>query len=156
MQGAYADQPHPPVGEIQHLQCAGIADQARHVLGDQLFRADPNVHRDGILAEQFVALGEIGGAYARDFLRRAVQRPGDVAGQHVDLVAVGQRDENIGGGDAGRLEDARAGGVAVHRTNVEPILQIAQDLLVRVDDGHVVRFFAREVVGRGAADLPCA
>ena len=53
----------------------------------------------------------------------------------------------------GGLENARARRIAVHRANVEPILQIAQDLLVRVDDGDVVRLFAREVICRRAADL---
>jgi hypothetical protein len=56
-------------------------------------------------------------------------------------------------GDSGGFENARAGGVAVHRANVEPILQIPQDLLVHIDDGHVVRLFAREVIRRRAADL---
>src|SRR6202789_482415 len=156
LQGANADQAHPAVGEIQHLQGAGIADQARDVLGDQLFGADPYVHRDGILAEQLVPLCEVGGSHARDFLRGAVERPRDVTGQHVDLIAVGQSDENVGGGDARGLEDAGASRVAVHGTNVEAILQIAQNLLVRVDDGHVIRLLPREVVCRRAADLPCA
>ena len=40
-----------------------------------------------------------------------------------------------------------------HRADIEPILQIAQDLLVGVDDGDFVRFFARQVIGRGPADL---
>ena len=38
--------------------------------------------------------------------------------------------------------------------NDEPILQVPQYLLVGIDDGHVIRFLAREVVRRRAADLP--
>ena len=43
--------------------------------------------------------------------------------------------------------------IAVHGANVEAILQIPQDLLVLVDDGHVIRFLAREVIRRRAAHL---
>ena len=156
LQGTNAHQTHPAVGEIQHLQGAGIADQPRDILGDQLFGADPDVDRDGILSEQLVPLGVVGGTHARDFLRSAVQRPRDMAGQHVDLVAVGQCDENVGAGDARRLQNLRTCRIAVHRSNVQPILQIAQNLLVRVDDGDVIRPLPREVVRRGAADLPSA
>ena len=43
---ADAHQPHAAVGEIQHLQRAGVADQPGDVFGDQLFGADPDVHGD--------------------------------------------------------------------------------------------------------------
>src|ERR1700676_210216 len=156
LQGTNAHQAHPAIGEIQHLQSPGISDQTCHVLGHQLFGADPDIHRNRVLAEQPVPFGEVGRAHTRNLLRRAVQGPRNMAGQHVDLVAVGQRDENIGGGDTRGLQDARARRIAVHRANVESILQIAQDLLVQVDDGHVIRFLAGEVIRRRAADLSCA
>ena len=141
LQRADTDQPHASIRKVEHLQRAGIADQTGDVLGDQLLGTDPHIDRDAVFAEQRLALGERGGAHARDFLRRPVQRPSDVAGQHVDLVAVGERDQDVGAGDAGGLENARTGRVAVDGANVEPILQIAQDVLVHVDDGDIVGLF---------------
>ncbi len=79
-----------------------------------------------------------------------------MAGQHVDLVAVGERDENVGAGDAGGFEDSGARRIADHGANVEPVLQIAQHVVIRIDDGDVVRFLARKVVCRGTPDLPGA
>jgi hypothetical protein len=64
-----------------------------------------------------------------------------VTGQHVDLVTVGECHQNVRAGDAGGFENPGAGRVAVDGANVEPILQIAQDVLVRVDDGDIVGLF---------------
>ena len=153
LQGANADQAHPAIGEIQNLQRAGVADQARHIFGHQLFRTDPDVDGDAVLAEQPVSFGVVGGAHPRDLLRRAVQRPGNLARQHVDFIAVGERDENVGGGDSRGLENARARAIAVDRADIEPILKIPQYFFVVIDDGHVVRFLAREVICRRAAHL---
>ena len=54
---------------------------------------------------------------------------------------------------AGRFERARTRGVALHGADVDAVLQVAQQALVEVDDGDVVRFFAGQVVRRGPADL---
>ena len=50
----------------------------------------------------------------------------DLAGDDVHLVAVGERDEDVGVGDAGGLQHRGIGGVAGHRAHVDAILQFAQ------------------------------
>src|SRR5262249_5139363 len=45
------------------------------------------------------------------------------------------------------------GGIAGDGADIEAVLQVAQHLLVLVHDGHLVRLFAREVIGRGTPDL---
>ena len=80
-----------------------------------------------------------------------IQGIGDLTGNHVDLIHIGQRDDNIGIIGACALENFRIGGVTDNRSNIEPILQFAQDVGPSIDDGDFVRFFARQMVrGRGA------
>jgi hypothetical protein len=50
--GADADQGHPPVGELQHLQRLGKLDQARDVVGDLLLRADRMGDGEMLVVEQ--------------------------------------------------------------------------------------------------------
>ena len=64
-----------------------------------------------------------------------------------------ERDEDVGVLRAGGLEDARVRAVADDRADVDAILQIAQQLVVDVDDRDFVGLFAREVMRRRAADL---
>ena len=131
-------------------------------VGDELLGA--HVHVDGEAAaggrgavlrryEELGAAREVRGADARDPGRRAKQRPRDLAGDHVDFVAVGQRDQHVGARGAGLLERARARGIAADGADVEAVLQVAQHVVVDVDDGDVVGFLAGEVIGRGPADL---
>ena len=50
------------------------------------------------IVEQFIAIGfaDIAtGAYPGNFLWRAIQREGNLTGQHVDLVAAGHGDQHI-------------------------------------------------------------
>ena len=109
----------------------------------------------GILGrdEQARLLRVVARADAGDLGLRAEQAPGHVAGDHVDLVAVGERDDHVGVAGTGRLERTRTGGVALHRADVDAVLQVAQQALVRVDDGDVVGLFAGQVVRRSPADL---
>jgi hypothetical protein len=79
---------------------------------------------------------------------RAEQRPGDLAGDHVDLVARGQRDEEVGALAARGEQRRRVGALPEDRADVEPVLQLAQDLVARVDDGDVIRLLAREAAAR--------
>src|SRR5690606_24059527 len=67
--------------------------------------------------------------------------------------AVGERDEHVAGAGAGGLQGVGKGAVAGQGADVEPVLQIAQQLVVDVDDRHLVRLLAREVMGGGASDL---
>ncbi len=153
LQRAHADQQHAPLGELEHLQRARVADQALDVVGDELFRADREVDGNRVLAEQLRAPVVVAGADAGDLGGRAEQRPGDLAGDHVDLVARGQRDEEVGALAAGGEQRRGMGGVAGDGADVEAVLQVAQDLVAGVDDGDVVRLLARELLRGGAADL---
>ena len=107
---AHGDQAHLAVGEIDHLQRARIVNQPRDVLGHQLLGADQDVDRQRLFGEELGAAGVFGRADARDLGRRAIQRVGDFAGDDVDLVAGGERDQDVGLGDAGGFEHRRVGG----------------------------------------------
>jgi hypothetical protein len=95
----------------------------------------------------------VAGADARDLGRRAKQRPGDLAGNHVDFVAVRERDDHVGAGTARGLEHGRVRSVAGHRADIEPVLQVAQDLIAGIDDRHVVDLLAGKLLRGRAADL---
>jgi hypothetical protein len=84
---------------------------------------------------------------------RAVQELRDLAGDDVDLVAVGQRNQDVGVGDAGGFEHRGVGGIAGHRAHVDAVLQFAQRRLVDVDNRDFVGRFARQAVRGAAADL---
>ena len=49
--GFDAHQPHLAFGEIQHLQRAGMLDNALDVIGHQLLGTDQHVHRQGFVFE---------------------------------------------------------------------------------------------------------
>ena len=94
--GANRDQPGLSVGKVERLQCAGIFEQTRDVLGDHLFGANQDINGEGIVVEQFFAR-QIGRcAYAADFCRRAKQRVGHLAGGHVDLITAGNSNQHVG------------------------------------------------------------
>ena len=152
----HAGELHAAVGEVDHLQRAGVREQVRDVVGDEFLGADPHVDGEAALGEQLRARCVFGGADARDACWRAIQELCDLAGDDVDLVAVGQRNQYIGVGDAGGFQYRRMGGVAGHRADVDAILQVAQHLLIVVDDGDFVGGLARQALRRGAAHLPGA
>ena len=102
--GPHTDQLYAAVGEIDYLQRAGIRQQSRDVLGHELLGADPDVHREPAFGEQLFALRVLGRTDARDLRWRSIERVRDLAGDDIDLVAVGQRHEDVRVGDAGRLE----------------------------------------------------
>ena len=60
---------------------------------------------------------------------------------------------HLGLGGAGRLEHGGECGVAGHGAHVETVLQVAQHVLVGIDDRDFVGLLARQVMGGGAADL---
>ena len=91
-------------------------------------------------------------ADARDLGRRAEQRPGDLARDHVDLVARGQGDDHVGAVAAGGFEHGGVRGVPGDRPDVEAVLEVRQQGGVGVDHGHVVGL-AGEVFGQRGPDL---
>ncbi len=50
--GPHGHQLHLAAGEVQHLQRAGVLDQAADVFGDQLLGADQHVDGQGVVREQ--------------------------------------------------------------------------------------------------------
>ena len=57
--GLDADQLRLAFGEVDHLQRAGMFDQALDVVGDHLLRTDQHVHRDRLVVEQ-AGTGQVG------------------------------------------------------------------------------------------------
>jgi hypothetical protein len=109
-----------------------------------------------LVAEEFRTAGVLGRADARDLGRRAIQRVGHFTGHHVDLIAARKSNDDVRLRGARRFQHGRIGAVARDGAYVEAVLQIAQDVLIGIDDGDLVRLLAGEMIGRGAAHLACA
>ena len=121
--GLHAHELHPSLGEIQHLQRPGGLDEPVDVLGDELLGADDEIDGEGVPREE-LAVPEIGrGAHARDLGRRAEDRPGDLACDHVRLVAAGHREHEVGVFRPGAGQHVGVRRVPVDRPDVEVILK---------------------------------
>ncbi len=97
-QRARADEPHTSVREIEDLQRAGMLNQLRDMLGDQLFGTDRHIDCECacVAGKQLPVAGVVGGTNARDASGIfAEQRVHDLAGDHVHFIAVRQRNEDI-------------------------------------------------------------
>ena len=93
-------------------------------------------------------------ADARDPRRRAEQRARDLARDHVDLVAVGERDDDVG--VAARRRASSTSGCDALPTTVRMSRRSCRSRSTSsfdIDDRDFVGFFARQVIGRRAADL---
>ena len=150
--GAHADQLYPAVGEVQHLQRAGVLDEATHMMGNQGLGADQGVDGQGLGAEQLRVFQVLGGAHAGDAVGGVEHGIGHLAGDHVGLVAVGHRDEHVGIFGAGPLQYIGTRAVAGDGADVEAVLEVAQHIGVGIDHGDVVGL-AGQVLGQRAADL---
>ncbi len=80
---------------------------------------------------------------------------GDLAGDHVGLIAVGHRHQHVGIVRAGLAQDGRERGAALYGADVQAVAEITQAFTIGVDDGDVVGF-AGQVFGQRSADLACA
>ena len=150
--GLDADQLRLAFGEVDHLQRAGMFDQALDVVGDHLLRTDQHVHRDRLVVEQ-AGTGQVGRlADAGDLGRGVEQGVGDLAGDHVGLVAIGHRHQHVGVVGAGLAQHRGERGLALYGADVEAVAEVAQAVAVGVDHGDVVGF-AGQVLGQCAADL---
>src|SRR5690606_26244730 len=147
-------QPHPSAGEIQHLQRTRVLDQAADVIHHQLLGRDQHVDGQRVLGEQLRRVEVLGGADAGDLGGRAVERVADLAGDHVGLVTVGDGNHHVGVLRACLVEHGGVGGVAVHGADVQPLLQVLQELGVAVHHRDVVGLLAGEAVRHGRPDLP--
>jgi hypothetical protein len=131
-------------------------DQLLDILRHERLRADAHIDRQAIGAEQPRVTHILAGANAGDLRRSAKQRVRDLARDHVDLVAVRQRDHHVGILCACPLEHVGIRCIADDGAYVEPILQLAQHLRVAIDDRDLVRLLAGKAVGDRRADLPSA
>ena len=151
--GAHRHQLYPATGEVHHLQGARVFDQALDVVGHHLFRADDHINGQGVLVEQFFrAAGVVGGANAGDLGGGAEQGVGHLTGDHVDLVRVGHRDQHVRIFGAGFLEYCRVAAHAAHGADIQAVTQLAQALIIGVDDRDVVAFIG-QVFGQSATHL---
>ena len=128
---ADADQPHAAIREIEHLQRAGVADQARDVLRDELLGADPHVHRDRVLAEQRSRSVYVAERTRAIFfgVRYSVQAMWQANMLTSSLLVSATRMSVRAMPAASRIRGLA--GIAADGADIEPILQVAQDLLVR-------------------------
>ena len=150
--GAHRHQLGFALGKVEHLQGAGVFDQALDVVGHHLLGADQHVHRDGVVVEQVVA-GQVGRfAHPSNFGRGVEQGVGDLAGEHVDFVTVGHRNQHVGVIRAGLAQHGGERATADHGTDVQTVAEVAQALGVGVYHGDVVGL-AGQVFRQRAADL---
>ncbi len=154
--GLRADEAYPAVGEVEHLRCARVKDELLDVLADELLGTDAHVDRDCTLLEQASGGHVLGRADASDLRRCVKKRVGDLAGDHVGFIGIGQGDDDVGVIGAGALEHVRISCVTDDGTDVEAVLQFAKNLRPHVDNGDFVGFFAREVIRGCRTNLTCA
>jgi hypothetical protein len=152
---AHRDQAGRAAGEFQHLQRLGELDELRDVIGDGFLRDDQVIDREGPVADQLGVVLEVGGPDPRDASRHVEDLGREVAGDEVGLVALGRGDHHVGVIGAGRAQRRRLRGVAHHRAQVEPVLQLGQALRIGIDDGDVV-LFGDEALRHRCADPPGA
>ena len=129
-----------------------MLNQAAYVVSHHLLGADQYIDGDRFVGEQTLAGQVRRGAYPGNFGRGAKQRMGDLAGDHIDLVAVGDGDQHIGVFTACLTQHNRVGTRPSDGADIEFSVQVAQFFGVGVNDSDVV-FLAGEVFSQCAADL---
>ena len=151
-QGTYTHQLHQPAGEIEHLQRGGVFDQAQDVVGNNLFGADDDIDRYRFLGENFRMRKKLGGPDASDLGRRMKQGIGNLAGDHVDLVAVAHGQYQVSVFRACAPQRVRVRAIAMHGAQVQTVLQLLQTATVQIDHGDVVGL-VDEIFGHRGSDL---
>jgi hypothetical protein len=84
------------------------------------------------------------------------QRRRYLAGDHVDFITIGQRNDHVGIVGAGVVEQPRVGAITTDRAYIEPILQVREYLLVDIDYGYFITLFPGEFSCHRRAYLPGA
>ena len=135
-----------PIGKIQHLQSTGVFNQPGDVFCHQPFRADQHINRTMFAVEQLGILGVVRRTDPGNSGGCVIQGVGDLAGRHIDLVAVGQRDNEVGVLDTGPDQDLGVRGVTDHAPDIQAVLQHFQMGGIYIDNRDVV-FLLREAVG---------
>ena len=153
--GAHRDHEHDAVRELEDLQGPGIFDDPFDVIRDLLLGADELVDGEASGVEQRL-LAQVGaGADPRDPGRGVEQVEGHLAGDHVGLVAVGDREQHVGVLRPRAAQHVGVRGEAGQGAEIEVLLQVAERVRVAVDDGDVVGL-SRQRCGHRAAHLPGA
>ena len=147
---AHRHQRQPPAGEFDHLQRFRKGDEPLDVVGHLLFRADREIDREIVLVKQLRVLGVVHRAQPGDAGRQVVQGFRDAAGAQIGLVGRGDRDQQVGVVGAGLGQHVRAGGIADHGAQVQPVLHRLQAGDVGIDHSDVVRFRHQVFRHRGA------
>ena len=143
-----------PRRELENLQRLGNSSSF-DVVGEHLLGANRGI--DGkVLRRENLGMGEvITGAYASDLGRNVEHRRGQLARDHVGLVALGDREDEIRIARAGLLENRGMGGVADEGSQIEPVLEGLQAVWGDVDHRDVVGF-GNEIFRNRRSDLPRA
>ncbi len=149
---AHRHQRYFAFGEFQHLQGFGEFNELGNVLGEDLLRADGEIDAEIVRAEYRLAVEIVGGADARDARRGVVKTRRQFARDQIYLVALRHGQQHIGVGDARLFQYRRMRRVANQRAQIQPVLQLAQLLAIRIDHGDVIRF-ADQVFRHRRADL---
>ena len=151
--------PRLVVGKTQHLQCAGVAQQRSHALGNQLFGVDGIGNSKGLQYEAFFLVAEfqiVAQAHAGDAVRNVEQVGGNSAGGEVGFVVPRQGQQHVAVVCARRLQDAGRCAVADDGLHVQPRADVAQRVFVGIDDGYVVVGHGRQILRHGGTDLAAA
>ncbi len=155
MEGAHRDEADLAVREFEHLQRLGELEQLGDIVANHLLGTDGMVHREILRREDLGVREIVRGADACDLGRDVEHGGGELARDHVDLVALRDREQHVRVSRAGLLQHRRLRGVAGHGPQIETVLQSLQPRGVDIDDGNVV-CFGYEVLGDRGTDLPGA
>ena len=156
LDGAHGHQLYSPFGKVQYLQRSGVGNELLDVVGYQLLRADDDVDGDGTVFKQLpAALEVIRGAYSGYFGGCSVQGKSHLTGEHIDLVRVGHRYQQIGIFSTRVQKRGRVCRISQHRTDIKPLLQRPQGGGLAVDNRNFV-LLVSQLFRQGAPDLACA
>src|SRR5690606_18235054 len=118
-------------------------------------RADQHIDGDGAAFKKDTVSEVRGGANPCDLSGRAEQAVSDAAGDHVDLIVVGNRDQHVRIFYARLDQNIWMGALAGNYPDVEPVAQLAQPELIGIHYRNVIGFTG-EMLGKAAAYLSSA
>lgn len=149
-----AQQLHTATGKDGSRERARRLDALQDGAADLQLRRDHDVDRE-IAGGEEIAPGRVEivlRPHPRDPHRRGEQRVSDLTGDHVHLVGIGHRHEQVRLGGTGLFQDIRVGCMADHAAHVEIGDDIVDQFGRPVDDRHRIAL-AREGPSDAHADL---
>ena len=99
-------------------------------------------------------IGVVARADAGDFSWGVKQRVGNLTGDNINLIAIGNRDQHIRFFDTGIDQHIRVRPGADYGADIKTILQSPQSSFIDVDNGYIV-VLAGKMLCECAANLPC-